>query len=229
MSLAELVKKFGGRFSRELGIELSMLKTGEVFKWLLASVLFGARILQAVAKRTFEEFEKAKVTSPRDIIKTGWDGVVEILDRGGYVRYDFKTATKLLDMSSSLLDHYGGDLNALHLASADGKELETRIKSLSKGIGNVTANIFLRELRGLWQKADPLPQELVISAAKDLGIIPASLKDRRKILELLLDLWRKEKKSTVDFADFESALLRAGLVLRRRKAKGGRADIAKNS
>ncbi len=222
MTLTELVKQFGGRFSSELGITLSKLDTGEIFKWLLASVLFGARISQAIAKKTYKEFEKKKVTTPQAILKTGWDRLVEILDRGGYARYDFKTATKLLDMSRSLLDEYGSDLNALHLCSADSTELEARIKSLSKGIGNVTANIFLREMRGLWLKADPLPQELVISAAKDLGIIPASSGDGRRILEQLLDLWRKEGRSTADFADLESALLRAGLAIRRRKSRKSR-------
>ncbi|MDA8085549.1 MAG: hypothetical protein M0Z75_02520 [Nitrospiraceae bacterium] len=225
--LTELAGKFGGRFSSELGIKLSGLHADDIFKWLLASVLFGARISQAVAKRTYAEFEKANVTSPGAVLRTGWDGLVDILDRGGYARYDFKTATKLLDMSRSLLDEYRGDLNELHMRSADSLELEARIKALAKGIGDVTANIFLREMRGLWRKAEPLPQELVLAAARDFGLVPRGLRGGKNVLEMLLQLWQEEGGSRTDFADLESALLRAGLLLRRRKAKSGGAGAEK--
>ena len=39
------------------------------------------------------------VLSPSKILETGWDGLVEILDEGGYTRYDFKTATKILEIA----------------------------------------------------------------------------------------------------------------------------------
>jgi hypothetical protein len=39
-------------------------------------------------------------------VKTGWDGLVSTLDAGGYVRYDFKTATKLLEVMKNLIDQY---------------------------------------------------------------------------------------------------------------------------
>lgn len=51
-------------------------------------------------------------------------GVVEILDRGGYVRYGYKTATKLLVISRDLLACHANDLNALHAAARDARELD---------------------------------------------------------------------------------------------------------
>ncbi len=107
-----------------MGIDLQSLKSGELFKWFIAAVLFGAPIPQAVATRTYFEFAREKLLSPRALLHRGWDGLVEVLDRGGYVRYDFKTATKLLDLSKALVEHYHGDLNRLHDAALDARDIE---------------------------------------------------------------------------------------------------------
>jgi len=221
--LGGVVKAVGGRFSFELGIDLSFGKSGEIFKWFLAAILFGARISETLAVRTYREFEKNGLLTPKKIVDCGWDGLVEVLDSGGYVRYDFKTATKLLDVNRTLLDSYAGDLNKLHTAAADRHDLEERLKGLGKGIGDVTVNIFLRELRGIWQKAEPLPSDLVLLAAKDLGLLPRQLEDRRQALTLLTRRWMGEGNRLNDFADFEAALLRRGLELRRKTTRTGTA------
>lgn len=218
-SVQALIKQHQGRFSVELGIDLSSGRAHEIFKWFLASVLFGARISETVVKNTFQEFASQDVVSPKAILETGWDGLVAILDQGGYVRYDFKTATKLLEMCTALTENYQADLTNLHSTAVDAKELEQRLKSLAKGIGDVTVNIFLREMRGLWKKADPLPSDLVIMAAKDRGIVPKAVKDRRKVLELLREVWKKAGMRTKGFPDFEAALVRAGIEMRRKKLR----------
>ena len=218
-AIVTLINRYPGRFSIELGIDLSTGRPGETFKWFLASVLFGARISETIVKKTFREFVSQGAVSPQSILGAGWDGLVEILDRGGYVRYDFKTATKLLDMCKALKENYGADLTNVESAAADPRDLEQRLKALAKGIGDVTVNIFLREMRGIWEKANPLPSELVVMAAKDRGIVPAAMKDREKVLELLREAWRKTNKRTKDFPDFEAALVRAGIELRRKKQR----------
>jgi hypothetical protein len=209
-----------GRFSVELGIDLSSGRSRDIFRWFLASVLFGARISAGIVKKTFREFEAGGIISPKTIIDTGWDGLVEILDRGGYVRYDFKTATKLLDLCGSLKENYHGDLANLHAAAIDLRDLEERLKALAKGIGEVTVNIFLREMRGIWEKADPLPSDLVVMAAKNRRIVPKNVKDRTKILGLLMEVWKASGRAKKDFPDFEAALVRAGIEMRRRKHRG---------
>lgn len=209
-----------GRFSVELGIDLSSGHSRDIFRWFLASVLFGARITAGIVKKTFREFESRRIVSLKAILDTGWDGLVEILDRGGYVRYDFKTATKLLDLSRSLAENYHGDLGHLHAAATDLKDLEERLKALAKGIGEVTVNIFLREMRGIWKKADPLPSDLVVMAAKNRRIVPQNVKDRTKILRLLIEAWKASGRKQKDFPDFEAALVREGIEIRRRRPKG---------
>lgn len=205
-----LIENLSGKFSNALGINLNTGDSEEIFKWFLASILFGARISERIAINTYKEFEKNKVLSPYAILKTGWDGLVQILDSGGYVRYDFKTATKLLEIMQNLKEKYKSDLNRLHYESKDSKNLERDLKSLGKGIGEVTVNIFLRELRGIWEKAEPYPCDLVIVASKKSGLISSKESSKEKILKELKSLWQKYKIKGKSFADFEASLLRLG-------------------
>jgi endonuclease III len=167
-------------FSEELGINLKSKKEEEVFKWFLASILFGKRISQEIAKRTYKEFEKENLTSPEKILQAGWNKLVEVLDRGGYTRYDFSTADRLLENMKFLLEKYGS-LWALHNSCKSKEELERKLQEF-KGIGPVTTNIFLRELRGIWKYADPEPSEIVKNMAKKLKI---KLPKNRKSLKFM--------------------------------------------
>ncbi len=208
--LNALIVRVGGRFSAAMGIDLSSREPEEIFRWFFASVLFGARISESIVIKTYKEFEKEQIISPKGILKTGWDGLVEILDRGGYVRYDFKTATKFLDLSTALIDRYDGDLNVLHSTASEPGDLEERLKALARGIGDVTVNIFLREMRGIWEKADPVASELVVTAARHMGILPSHARDRGKILASLKRIWADKGMKTKNFPDFEAALVRLG-------------------
>jgi len=134
----------GKIYSRDLGINLKSGREEEIFKWFLACLLFGKPIQQEVAKRTYFEFEKEKILTPEKILKAGWDKLVEILDRGYYVRYDFSTATKLLEICKELKEKYGNLSNLLKQAK-NKKNLSKRLQEF-KGIGPVTTRIFLREL-----------------------------------------------------------------------------------
>ena len=204
MTPCELVEATGGRFSIELGIDLSSLHPNELFKWLLASLLFGARISRKIAERTYRSFEKHDALSIETILAKGWQGLVEILDKGGYARYDFKTAAKLLEVAENLKSRYGGDLNLLHGESSGPADLENRLMALGKGIGPVTTNIFLREMRGLWEKAQPALSKPAIIAARELGYLPEYPGNAGKALRILTGIW----VGPGTFSDFEAALLR---------------------
>lgn len=163
-----LIKTYGTLYSEALGIHLESHDEQELFKWFLASILFGKRISETIAMRTYNEFAKNGVTTPDKILETGWDGLVRILDDGGYVRYDFSTATTLLDIARTLKERYGG-LRELYEAAVHARDLETRLQEF-KGVGPVTTNIFLRELRVAWPKSDVAVSPLVKKVAGKLGI-----------------------------------------------------------
>ena len=215
-----LVSRVPGRFSLELGLNLSSRRPRDLFLWFLAAVLYGTRISGAIVARTHAEFVRRGLTSPAHIVTTGWDGLVEALDAGGYVRYDFKTATKLLEVMTHLIDQYGGDLQTLHAAAGDDRDVETRLKALGKGIGEVTVQIFLRELRGIWPKAQPALSPLSILAARDLAL--CSMAEGRKVhvtLDRLRALWKRAGEKAKSFNDFEAGLVRLGRDYCRRQHK----------
>ena len=206
-SLITLIENFGRRYPEILEIDLSEGKDEEVFKWFLASVLFGAPITETSVIKTYNCFKRYNVLSPRRIIETGWDGLVRILDEGSYTRYDFKTADKLLEVMQNLIKNYGGSLCRIHKEALDSRDLERKLEDLGKGIGDVTISIFLREMRDVWDKADPAPTSLVILAAKNLGIVKETGEDA---LAQLKRFWLKNKVEGKSFANFETALLRLG-------------------
>jgi len=157
-------------YSEELGISLKKNNDEELFKWFLASILFGARISETIAKNTYKTFEKYKLLNPEKIVKAGWDFLVNpIMREGGYVRYDGKTSTQILRNCQTLLKEYRGSLKTLHEEAENSDDLENKLLCFY-GVGPVTVNIFLRELRPFWRKSDPEPLPIVKKVARRCGI-----------------------------------------------------------
>jgi adenine-specific DNA glycosylase len=65
-------------------------------------------------------------------------------------------------------------------------------------------------MRGIWEKAEPVPSELAVMAAKQMRIIPTRIKHREKILALLKKKWTDEDMEMKDVPDFEAALVGLG-------------------
>jgi len=187
----KLIRHLGEPYSSQIGINLESKKESEIFKWFLASILFGKRISENIAVKTYKLFDSKNIITSDMILATDWDSLVEVLDKGGYVRYDFSTATKLLELMKSLKDKYG-TLTNLYKQAKNSEDLEVKLQEF-KGVGPTTTNIFLRELRAIWKKADPLPSPLIKMAAKNL--------------EIDLNNFNKHTKS---FVKLECALLRLG-------------------
>jgi hypothetical protein len=216
-AIENLIHTVGGSFSKSLGIDLRAGEPGEIFKWFLAAILFGAPISEKIAARTFQVFNREGITSPDQILKKGWDGLVQLLDEGGYTRYDFKTATKILQLTQALKEKYKKNLNQIHALASNPADLESQLKGLAKGIGPATVSIFLREMRGIWKKADPLPCDFCIVAAQNLGFIPKNMKSKEKILDSPKEFWKSSTGSDKGFSDFQAALVRWGIQQRRRR------------
>jgi endonuclease III len=153
-------------YSQELGVDLS--KPRDRFKWFLASLLFAKRISADTAKKTYHQFQEHGLITPEKILAAGWDRLVQVLDSGGYTRYDFSTATNLLNIMKELKEKYG-DLEELNRHSTSPKDLEKRLREF-KGVGPVTVNIFLRELTTVWDNAKPEPSKIAIEVAQRIGL-----------------------------------------------------------
>ncbi|MBW2194901.1 MAG: hypothetical protein JRF37_04825 [Deltaproteobacteria bacterium] len=178
-------------YSEELDIELKRCDNAGYFEWFLASLLFGGRISEGIAKKTYRAFERHDLLTPEKILAAGQEFLVNpIMKEGGYARYDGRKSTQILRDCEMLLHNYQGSLKKLHDTSRDNADLEARLL-VFYGVGPVTVNIFLRELRPYWQKADPMPLPIVYDMAKRVGV----------------DLDRFNRK-TVTFTRIEAGLIR---------------------
>jgi endonuclease III len=210
-----VIERYGGRFSTELGIRPAPGRPREIFRWFLAAILLAAPIRTETALSTCRVFDAAGLDRPQRILAAGWDTLVALLDEGGYTRYDFRTATKLQAVCALLTERYHGSLPRLYRAASSAADLEARLRALGKGIGPVTINIFLREMRGTWKKADPPPSPLAVDAAHHLGFVPPHVTAPRAVARTLRRVWTTHRVRGRRYADFESALVRAGLALHR--------------
>ena len=137
-----------GSYSRRLGIHLASRREEELFKWFLACLLFGKPIQTEIAEQAYGELVGAGLTSADAVIRAGWDKLVRLLDRAHYVRYDFSTATKLLEVCQELRGRYG-TVTKLLSSSRTTSELSKKLQEF-KHVGPVTARIFLRDIRPIW-------------------------------------------------------------------------------
>lgn len=133
----------------DLGIDLASNREEELFKWLLACLLFGKPIQTNIAAHAYRTMVAAHLCSPDDILRAGWDELVRLLDEAHYVRYDFSTATKLLEISEELKRRYETVTNLI-AQSKTPRELSAKLQEF-KNVGPVTARIFLREIRPYWR------------------------------------------------------------------------------
>jgi endonuclease III len=136
--------------AKDLDIDLSSKQETAYFKWFLACLLFGKPIQQEIARRAYQELARNGLTTPDAILQAGWDKLVEILDHSHYVRYDYSTASKLLDVAKDLKEQYG-TLTHLLQESHSKDEVSRRLQAF-KGVGPRTAEIFLRDMEPIFSQ-----------------------------------------------------------------------------
>lgn len=202
---ALLVGRFGGRFSLEIGIDVDA-GDSEVERWFVAATLFGARISASVAKRTFGVLNGAGLVSIVDARRFSWEELVDLLDRGGYARYDFRTATRLHAIADAITRRYGGRVATLGRACSDYPALHRSLDELP-GWGPMTVQLFLRELRGVWPTAQPPLDERAGRAARHLRLV-----DPVHAVPTLSYLSDLAARAGLDPRDLESGLVRVALA-----------------
>src|SRR5215472_4787493 len=113
VSLARrLVSVLGGRYSAELEIDVAA-GDAEIERWFLAATLFGTRISARIAERTFGELAAAGLARIGQVGQVPAAELVGLLDAGGYARYDFRTAARLLKLSEVVCDRFGGNVASI--------------------------------------------------------------------------------------------------------------------
>ena len=164
-----LLDRAGTTYADEAGIRLRDTPA-PLYQLLVLTVLLSARIRADIGVAATRELLAAGYTTPKAMLATSWQDRVDALGRGGYRRYDERTATQLGDGARLVRDVYGGDLRRLR-SVADGDS--PRVRELLQefpGIGPVGADIFCREVQGLWPELRPTLDERARDAAGDLGL-----------------------------------------------------------
>lgn len=132
----------------DLGIDLAPEASDPtpqaLYRWLLASLLFGRPVQQGVAADTFHVLIQHGLTSPATFAERGREELRRILDEGSYARIDYVMSDELHDVMGGIVSDHGS-VNHLVRSSSGAAELRERLESY-RGVGPKTAEIFTRWL-----------------------------------------------------------------------------------
>jgi co-chaperonin GroES (HSP10) len=167
--LHALLDDHGRTYAEEAGIKLRDTPQ-PLYRLLVLAHLLSARIRASVAVAAARELSDAGMRSPQAMKDASWQDRVDALGRGGYRRYDERTATQLGEGAELLIERYGGDLRRMReRAGGDVDELRGLLREIP-GIGPAGADIFLREVQSVWPEAGPLLDEKALQGARRLGV-----------------------------------------------------------
>ncbi|MFJ8713975.1 endonuclease [Streptomyces violaceus] len=177
--IRELVGAHGRTYADEAGIRLKDTPQ-PLYRLLVLSHLLSARIRGSIALATARALHEAGLRDPRRMAEADWQERVDALGRGGYRRYDERTATQLGQAAELLTERWGGDLRRLR-READGKVSELRhLLQEFPGMGPAGTDIFLREAQGVWPEAAPYLDSKALQGAERLKLP----KDPERLAEL---------------------------------------------
>ncbi|MCN9243491.1 endonuclease [Streptomyces sp. RY43-2] len=148
-----------------------------LYQTLVLAILLSARIRADTAVAAARALFDAGLRDPRAMADASWQQRVDALGEGGYRRYDERTSTMLGKGAELLLDRYGGDLRRLR------EEPDPRQALLDiPGIGPTGADIFLRDVQGVWPEFAPYLDDKALDGARRLGL-PASPEELGDLVE----------------------------------------------
>lgn len=165
-----LLNAYGTTFAEELNIPLDKNPPSSLFRLLCAALLFSARIRESIAAKAIHALHDKGWNTPQNMLEASWEERTKCLNQAGYARYDERTATMLGDAAQLLIDRYDGDLRQLREVSNHDPRREHQLLTEFKGIGNVGANIFLREVQVVWDEVFPFADDRILETAKTLGL-----------------------------------------------------------
>ncbi|MFI0037668.1 endonuclease [Streptomyces mutabilis] len=175
----ELVDAHGQTYAEEAGIGLKDTPQ-PLYRLLVLAHLLSARIRGSVAVATARTLQEAGLSDPRRMAGADWQERVDALGRGGYRRYDERTATQLGEAAELLSERWGGDLRRLRKEADDKVPEVRRLLQEFPGVGPTGADVFLREVQRVWPRTAPYLDRKALQGAERLGLP----KDPDRLLEL---------------------------------------------
>ncbi|MES1929003.1 hypothetical protein SADO_07102 [Salinisphaera dokdonensis CL-ES53] len=180
--VAALLETHGRTFAAELGARVARNTPSPLFRLLCLAMLTGAPVQADIAMRGARALADAGWTTPHKLANSRWSQRVAALNEAGYARVDERTATQLEVLNERLLDEYGGDLRRLRAAANGEASLALEQLRGFKGIGEVGASIFLREVQAAWPEFYPFIDKATAKAAGRLGL-PTGAGDLARLVD----------------------------------------------
>ncbi|HEU5160499.1 MAG TPA: endonuclease [Streptosporangiaceae bacterium] len=169
-----LLREAGQTYAEEAGIKLKD-QPAPLFRLLVLANLLSTRINASIAVAAARELFAAGGGTAAGMTGLSWQDRVDALGRGHYVRYDESTSTRLGRMAQQVIDDYGGDLRKLaKQADGDAGRLRELLRRFP-GVGPTGADIFCREVQGVWPWLAPYLDKVTIDGARRVGL-PVSAK-----------------------------------------------------
>ncbi|MEM8578708.1 MAG: hypothetical protein AAGF60_12725 [Pseudomonadota bacterium] len=126
-----------------------------------------ARINTSLAIEAGQALRDAKLHKIDEILAIDkWD-MVAVLRENGYKRYDTVTTGYIKDTAQMVRDTYGDDIRGMRADTANA--VLENLKAC-KGLGDVGAEIFAREVQLVWDVFYPRANGPALDAAKDFGL-----------------------------------------------------------
>lgn len=165
-----VLRQHGYTLTQELAIPLKPETPTALFRLLCAAMLSSARIKAEVAMQAAKKMAARGWTSAKAMAGSRWEDRVKVLQQAGYIRYLERTATMLGNMAQRLLDKYQGDLRNLREAAGRRPDEERRLLKQFRGLGDVGADIFFREVQVSWEELRPFVDQRALRGARKLGL-----------------------------------------------------------
>ncbi len=165
-----VLDRHGRTYAEELGIDLERGGPSALFRMLVASILFSAPIGARQGLTAARALTDEGWTTAQSMAATTWHQRVRVLNQHGYARYGDRTSSILGDACTLLLDRYRGDLRELREQAGRDPGRERILLKQVKGIGDVGADIFFREVQVVWDELYPYADQRALDAARQLGL-----------------------------------------------------------
>lgn len=168
--VASLIDRHGRTYAEELGIDLGKNTPSPLFQWLCFSLLASARISGDIAMAAAKALFNQGWTTVNKLADSTWRERTDTLNHAGYARYDESTSRMLGDTAETLLAEYDGDLRKLRKRAEHDPDVERQLLKECKGIGDVGADIFMREAQAPWDELYPFADKVALRAARRLNL-----------------------------------------------------------
>lgn len=165
-----LMQRHGETFCDQLAIPIAQGTPSPLFRWLVASILFSARINADIACAAARALSESGWRTAQAMNESTWEERTKVLNQAGYARYDESTSRMLGESAQMLLEQYNGDLRILREKAGAKPQTERRLLKEFKGLGDVGVDIFFREVQLVWDELYPFLDKHALDAADQLGL-----------------------------------------------------------